>query len=367
MVRLNPDGGQDASFQAPTLHNGLILDLTLQADGRLVVCGDFHESDGLLRLSTDGSVDASFVRSTTDTLYQYQLALAQPDGKLLVCDDYGVVTRLNSDASVDDSFLAATKLSGGQSRNTVALQPDGKYLGLTYYLNTTLNRFNHDGTLDAGFSFDSTTINKNAMITAVALQSDGKVLVGLAAKNYDLAPTGGIVRLNADGTLDATFQAGSELPIGVSTLAFNPDGTVFLTGGYYSGASGYDVHTIFARLAAYPGGVETSVTMNADAAAVVRGADDPVTITFTRHGDLSAPLTVYYQLKGNAASGVDYLSLPGHKKIKAGQGTAAIKIRPLASSLGRGIRSVRVVLQATGSYQAGDTPALKVKIVDPTR
>ena len=365
LVRLNPDGTQDAKFQAPTLYDGAILDLALQPDGRLVVCGNFHERDGLLRLNTDGSLDTTFVRPTTDILSQYEFSLPQPDGKLLVCDEYGNVVRLNVDASVDDTFQAAEALDAGQYRETVALQPDGKFLALTYYLGTQLNRFNHDGTLDSGFSFDSTTINKNGAISAVALQSDGKVLVGLATTGYGL-PQGGIVRLNSDGSLDPTFQAGEGLPVGIATLALNSDGTLFITGGYTSSALGDEVHTVFARLAAYPGGVEPTVTMTASAATADRGTGEPATITFTRTGDLSAPMTVDYQLKGKAVAGTDYLALSGHKKIKAGQSTATIKITPLASGLGRGTLTVRVVLQPTGAYQPGTAP-LKIRVVDPTR
>lgn len=367
LVRLNLDGSQDASYQAPTLHNGGILDLTLQPDGRLVVCGNFQEGNGLLRLNVDGSVDTTFVRPTTNFLYQYQFSLWQPDGKLLVCDEYGTVTRLNPDASVDASFQAAMLLSGGQSVNTVALQPDGKLLALTYYINTTLNRFNHDGTLDAGFLFDSRTINKNATITAVALQADGKVLVGLATLSSNFIPSGELVRLNPDGTLDTTFQTGSELPIAIATLAVNPDGTLFVTGGYFSSALGNEVHTIFARLAAYPGGVEPTVTMSANAAATVRSTGEPVTVTFTRNGDLSAPMMVQYQVKGKAMPGTDYPALSGHKKIKAGQSTATIRITPLTSGLGRGTLAARIILQATGAYGLGATSQLKVKIVDPLR
>ena len=366
LYRLNPDGSQDAGFQAPTLNNGYILDLTLQSDGRLVVCGNFHEGDGLLRLNADGSLDTTFARATTNTLYEHRFSLSQPDGKLLICDEFGVLMRLNSDASVDDTYQGATMLSGGQYHETIALQTDGKLLALTYYLNTQLNRFNHDGTLDPGFSFDSTTIDKTAVINAVALQSDGKVVVGLTGAG-NAAPHGGIVRLNSDGSVDPTFQAGEKLSLGISTLAFNADGTVFLTGGYGPNATRTEVYTIFARLAAFPGGVEPTVTMSASAASIERSSDEPVLVTFTRDGDLSTPMTVYYQIKGKAKGGMDYVALPGHKKIKAGQATATIKIRPLASGLGRGALNAKVILQAAGAYQVGASSLLKIKIVDPTR
>ncbi len=365
LVRLNADGSPDASFQAASLHSGGIFHLTLQQDGRLVANGGFQEGNGLLRLNTDGSVDTSFVRPTTNVLSEVEFALLQPDGKLLVSNEYGKVTRLNSDASVDGSFQAAVDIATGQYASTVALQPDGKLLASTYYLNNTkLSRFNHDGTLDPGFSFDSTTINKGAMLNAMALQPDGKVLVGLKAGDSNATPANSLVRLNADGTLDPTFQAGPELPVSIGTLAFNPNGTLFVSGGYYSVSLGNVVHTIFARLAAYPGGVEPTVTMTDSGSTASRSTGEAVTVTLTRDGDLSGPLVVNYEVKGKAAAGTDYQLLSGHKKIKAGQSSATFKIRPLTSGLGRGSLNAKVLLPASGVYRVGTTSPLKIKIVD---
>ena len=127
----------------------------------------------------------------------------------------------------------------------VVVQPDGKILvGGAFSAfspndgpSVTRNgiaRLNPDGTLDA--SFDP---NANGNVNAIALQADGKILIG--GFFTTLSPNGGvavmrnrIARLNPNGTLDATFDPNATGA--VRSLAVQPDGKI-LVGGQFTGAN----------------------------------------------------------------------------------------------------------------------------------
>lgn len=67
LVRLNPDGQTDHTFHCETENsaNGRVMDLAVQPDGRIVICGYFSKVNGvgvphIARLNPDGSLDPSF-------------------------------------------------------------------------------------------------------------------------------------------------------------------------------------------------------------------------------------------------------------------------------------------------------------------
>jgi len=119
----------------------------------------------------------------------------------------------------------------------VCLQSDGKVLvaGMFTSVNGTarnrIARLHADGTLDT--SFDPGSGADNAIYT-LALQSDGKVVIGGGFTSYNGTGRSAIARLNMNGTLDTTFNTGSGATGGVVyTLAIQGDGKVII-GGYFT-------------------------------------------------------------------------------------------------------------------------------------
>ena len=92
-------------------------------------------------------------------------------------------------------------------------------------------RLNVDGTLDAAFN-----PNPDSILGGIAVQPDGKILIGGAFTA--LTPNGGSVisrnhlaRLNSDGTIDTAFNPG---PNGfVRTILLQPDGRILIGGGFH--------------------------------------------------------------------------------------------------------------------------------------
>jgi uncharacterized delta-60 repeat protein len=100
------------------------------------------------------------------------------------------------------------------------------------------------GSLDP--SFNPGTVSTSMPIKAVAVQPDGKILVGGGLNNFNGITSNGVARLNSDGTVDPTFSLGSNVFPGVNTIALQPDGKILIGGEFYSNVS--SVRNRIARL-----------------------------------------------------------------------------------------------------------------------
>ncbi len=251
ITRLNPDGTKDANFNnVGTGANNVVNTITLQPDGKILVGGDFTIYNGstvnrITRLNADGTLDAGFNVGTGANNIVNTITV-QPDGKILIGGWFTIyngstanfITRLNADGTLDAGFNAGTGANG--TVNTIALQPDGKILiggDFTTNNGSTANyitRLNADGTLDTGFN-TGTGVDNN--VRTIALQPDGKILIGGDFATYNGINVNRLTRLNADGTLDAGFNVGTGANNIVYTIALQPDGTI-LIGGEFTGYNG---------------------------------------------------------------------------------------------------------------------------------
>ncbi len=134
-----------------------------------------------------------------------------------------------------------TTLQNPQVNGTVyslAIQDDGKILvggaftSVGGVARARFARLNIDGSLDASF----VPPVFNGVIAAIALQSDGKIVVGGTFDQVGSATYRRAARLNADGTLDTNF-ADPNFDAVVYSIAINRDGSI-LFGGLFSSAGG---------------------------------------------------------------------------------------------------------------------------------
>ncbi len=190
--------------------------------------------------ASDGSLDTSFNPGSVANSGVLSIA-SQPDGKILIggwLTQYNGTTRndiarLNSDGSLDTSFNPGSGVHG--SISSIALQPDGKILiggEFTQYNGTTRNniaRLNPDGSLDTSFNPGG---GANGEVYSIALQPDGKILIGGWFFEYNGTSRNNIARLNPDGSLDTSFNPGSGTNISINSIALQPDGKILIGGGF---------------------------------------------------------------------------------------------------------------------------------------
>ncbi len=266
IARLNADGSLDTNFATTGTGFGPnVRSVAVQTDGKIVVGGWFSTYNGtstpyLARLNGNGSLDTTFNQGGSGLNTIVSVVALQSDGKILVTGSFATYNgtaasrfiRLNSDGSRDLSFtLTGTGITGGP--DALALQPDGKILAggsFTTYNGASqvrMMRVNSDGSLDPTFAVGSGFQNQ---VISLALQANGKVVVGGRFTSYNGTARGGIARLNSDGSLDTTFMSGvgfvSSTSATVNSVAIQSDRKV-LVGGQFSGFN-TSAAAFFARL-----------------------------------------------------------------------------------------------------------------------
>lgn len=249
--------------------NGLVLASALQPDGKLVIVGNFTtlQPNGaatatvrnrIARLNPDGSLDTGF---NPDADGQVNCVLIQSDGHILIGGSFknlnsttGAVSRfafarLNANGTVDTSFnvgvmgdfvestMLATKV------NVIVEQLDGRILVGGEFVKVqgqgssvsvarrNLVRFNADGSIDNTF-----VVNANNVVSSIALQRDGKILVGggfttlLVGSSQDSVTRNRVARLTQAGAVDAGFNPNANNL--VAQIIVQPDGRILLGGNF---------------------------------------------------------------------------------------------------------------------------------------
>ena len=271
MRALGQEGAVDGSFQSPLFDLAVPL-IAVETDGR-VLCGytpdAIHYS--IKRLTSTGAADAPLnlgdgpesITAAIDvgTLHipgatnaaSITVVKPLPNGQILVAGTFShfnkvarkLLVRLNQDGSVDPSFNTSNGFQGSDVSNLVLADAGKIYAGgkFTKFGASTRNvglvRLNEDGTLDA--SFVDGTISFGANATGLSLQPDGKPLIDAAYANSSFQATMQVYRLGANGGLDAGFFQATGTPVATGPLkhASLPSGQILVTGGttVYNGAS----------------------------------------------------------------------------------------------------------------------------------
>jgi uncharacterized delta-60 repeat protein len=243
--------------------------------GSVVVGGEFTMASGAARdniicLLSNGSTDSNFVAR---------------------------ITQQGGNASVEALVAQGTKLLVG-----------GRFDSVNGMVRRGLARLNGDGTLDTTFN---PNLGYSAQVEVVVVQPDNRIIVaGSFMANVGASFRQGLARLNADGSLDLSFDA-TYAPGGfVYAAALQPDGKL-VVGGFFAG-SGANCPTNLARLGPngtldtnyWPGfdtfGIVYGIAIQADGKAVLAGGFDNVN-GVTRYGyarvNLDGTLDASFELK----------------------------------------------------------------------
>jgi uncharacterized delta-60 repeat protein len=211
---------------------------TNAATGRDVALARYDSSGSLdMTFGTAGKVTTDLIGSTPNTINALAI---QSDGKIVVAgttpraaNDFALA-RLNVDGSPDTSFgsggLVLTDFFGSADfGDAVLIQADGKIVAAGLALDPDVSvtgvefglvRYNADGSLDSTFGIGGKVATPVpgafGQIYAIALQADNRIVAaGLAQDATTLATSFALARYNTDGSLDTAFGTG-----GIETTSF---------------------------------------------------------------------------------------------------------------------------------------------------
>ena len=247
IARYNTDGSLDSTFNATgkvssdlnSNSNDIGNAVRLQSDGKIVVAGSSNSDFGLARFKQNGSLDNTFGSNDNGIVITDVGTNSNDIGRGLVIQNNGKITiagksrteltlaQYNSDGTVDtffgkNGFLvqnAGNNVSSGSGGYFgIEVQNDGRFVAIGegwrdgFGIEFVVSRINSDGTfdfsLDGGDGIASTDINgRFDEGTGIAIQPDGKLVVGGRAQNssggYDFA----VIRYNFSNGyfLDASF------------------------------------------------------------------------------------------------------------------------------------------------------------------
>ena len=247
-------GAQDGSLD-PTFNIGTGADQNVYAiqqlpDGKILIGGQFAQYDGqpanmLARLNADGSLDTTWNPEYTGG--GVGTIIPEENGKIVIGELFGGIKRLNADGSLDATFSA--QYNFGYDNTFVARQ------GSKYIISGVFNIFSGEGfyrnimRLNADGSIDTTFPPTELMGTyARAYVIEDKILVVGTTQYYNGEPIDGMFMLDANGGLDNSFSPvqGSGNGGIIRCMAVQPDGK-FVIGGTFQMINGQD-RSFVARL-----------------------------------------------------------------------------------------------------------------------
>ena len=237
IVRLDINGYPDDTFNIGTGFNDNVEDIIVLSNNSILACGYFILFNGagtgyLTKLNSDGTLDTVFndnfvSNGATPVLHSM---VVQSNNKIVFAGGNGFVSRIGSDGLVDGTFSSPT-INGAVY--AVAVQDNGKILVggdfTTVNDNTVASicRLNSDGSFDASFAPAGNGFQyygggggySNSSILDIKIQADGKILVGGGFNSYNSELRNYICRLNSDATIDSSF--GNPYDFDKSVLSIN--------------------------------------------------------------------------------------------------------------------------------------------------
>ncbi|NDA67422.1 MAG: hypothetical protein EBY09_12415, partial [Verrucomicrobia bacterium] len=377
VAHLDATGAADLNFNLGNqTTDGSVLALGLQADGKLLVGGQFTKLMGVPqpfvgRLNTDGTLDNTFnVGGGPDAPVRALLVL--PDGTVFIAGDFTTVNgvasprlaRLTTNGTVDATF--ATQLNGGldgpvfdlalQGGNNIVVAGQFTKAGNLSHLN--LARVGTNGTVDPTF-----TTSVNDYVNKVAVQPDGKVILGGGFTAVNGLARSRVARLNVGGSVDANINFGFGADADVEAVLVQPDDLRIVLGGQFQNFNGVP-RAGLVRLNGRDS-TDNGTLAYSTANYSVAESGGTVTITVVRSGGLNGVLTATSATAdGTATSGVHYVGVTSPLTFADGQASTSFTV-PItdSDSVTNVNRTFQLNLTATGGV-LGTPATATVTIVD---
>ncbi|MBC8094581.1 MAG: DUF11 domain-containing protein, partial [Akkermansiaceae bacterium] len=355
IARLNSDGALDTSFNPGSGADNTVYALAetfINGVRKIYAGGSFTSiagvpNFGIARLNEPGSADTAFNAGTGANGAVLALAVYPTNsihaGKLLVAGsftqingvDCGRIARLNVDGSLDTNFVST--VGANDAIRALAIQNDGRILIGGVFTNVNgvmanrIARLNSDGSLDVTFA-SNVSPGANDIVNAILLQPDNRIVLGGQFTQANGVTRNRITRLMPSGLVDPTINFGEGANGDVNALVIQPDGMIVLAGGFTSFNG--EPHGRVARI--YGGSVIGSGTFEFTTGNFQRDEDGAVAfITIRRMGGTSGPnpdgtgsISLNFATSdGTAVDGVNYDAVITNITFPAGEVLASIPIQ----------------------------------------
>ena len=274
-----PPAALDGSADGNVYKSAVYVGASNPNKDKIIIIGRLTSYNGvarkyIARLNPDGTLDETWVAPTLSSGYLYCVTILS-NNKVLIGGSFTVsgggftyrnIARLNADGSLDTTFIplgiGVTRGAGNGEVHAISVYSNRVFVGGTFTLfngqaKSRIVKLNTDGTTDATFvgSF-------NGEVRAIAFQTRsphaGKVLVGGFFEGTTSHPTAGrIVRLTTTGDLDTTFNNGAQTAWGGSAV-FD---ILVVPYSYYAGSTLINTERIYAggKFATYNAQVSRSI------------------------------------------------------------------------------------------------------------
>lgn len=230
IVRLAQDGSTDTAFNSGTGFNDYVGQISKDSNNKIIVTGRFTSYNGvptisrIVRLNPDGSLDTTFnitgstnTTVSTNTIDSLGRIYVTYYGNVFNGKSQSGLIRLLSDGSVDTSFNVGLGIDTPLNKvNRIAIDTAGRiylYGAVIIYNGVTINRLvrlNENGSIDTTFN-TGTGFNPENPTNAYGIYNitffpDNSLLVYGEFTNYNGATVFRLVKIKVDGSLDTTFK-----------------------------------------------------------------------------------------------------------------------------------------------------------------
>lgn len=238
----------DRTFNPINGARGNVNKFSFQADGKILITGNFRAYNGvdrsrLARITQNGELDNTYTVGTGLNNQANDIAI-QTNGNIIAVGSFtsynttnvNRIVRTDANGAIDAAFATNIGTGANGEINTIALQTDGKIIIGGNFTSFNGNSSNYIARLNSNGTFDNTfNIGTGAfgLVRIVRIQTDGKLLLGGDFQFFNGATVGRIIRLNPDGTIDNTFNAtGTGASGSVLDIQIASDGSIFVGGAF---------------------------------------------------------------------------------------------------------------------------------------
>lgn len=378
LARISSSGVLDSTFDIGAGADNPIFAVAEVTDGfeqKVLIGGSFTtfngvQRRGIARVSATGRTDTTFDpgAGVNGTVYAIEV---QRDGKILIGGEFSSVNgitriniaRLNADGSLDEDFDGGLGADG--SVRSIEVQFDdriligGLFTSVSSVTRQHIARLNSDGTLDSSFNPGGQV---NGAVYAIALQLDGRIVVGGDFTSFNGVPVGRIVRLNPDGSVDPSINFGTGADAFVGALLIQPDRAILVGGGFdeFDGLHRGGYARVYGGSLRGAGELEFAV---ADFPANENSTN--VIINVRRSGGLLGAVTVDFSTRQRTASAsVDYDDVSGTLSFAAGENMKSFSIPLRNDNIAEPVEIVDLTLSnPVGGAVLGRQPVATLSII----